>query len=71
MSPEMRDSIDKTLKDLKIDPYPHGRKKLRGTVNSWRIQIGRYRVLYDLDAARQTITLLKIGRRREDTYRFL
>lgn len=71
LSPELKTSVEEAIGNLKTNPYPHGRKKLKGIVNAWRIQVRNYRVLYDIDDTRHTITLLKIGRRREDTYRFL
>jgi mRNA interferase RelE/StbE len=34
-------------------------------LNAWRIQAGDYRVIYEIDDGSSTITILKIGHRRE------
>ena len=44
-----------------------GRKKRVGT---WLLQIGDYRVIYDVDDEAQLVTVYKIGHRR-DVYREL
>ena len=44
-------------------PRPHGCLKLSGS-QSWRIRIGDYRVIYDIDDQRQPVVVLHIGHRR-------
>ena len=34
----------------------------------WRLRVGDYRVLYDIDDVKQTITIVHVGHRR-DVYR--
>jgi mRNA interferase RelE/StbE len=53
---------------LSIDPYPIGFKKLSGEENTYRIRSGHYRIIYEIIKRELTITLLKIGHRR-DIYR--
>jgi mRNA interferase RelE/StbE len=43
------------LEDLAVNPRPHGCRKLRGPNQLWRIRIGDYRVVYELDDIRQTV----------------
>jgi mRNA interferase RelE/StbE len=45
-----------------LDSYPHVR--LTG-LNSFRIRIGDYRVVYDFDLAKGVIHLVAVGHRRE------
>jgi mRNA interferase RelE/StbE len=45
------------LEALAADPRPHGVKKLRGTKSSWRIRVGEYRVLYEIDDRRRTVDI--------------
>lgn len=52
---------------LAEEPRPGGCKKLKGR-EGWRIRVGDYRVLYEIDDARQTVLIVHIGHRR-DIYR--
>jgi mRNA interferase RelE/StbE len=49
---------------LSEQPRPHGCVKLSHS-ESWRIRIGDYRVIYDIDDRSQQIVVLHIGHRRE------
>jgi mRNA interferase RelE/StbE len=55
------------LRTLAEEPRPVGCKKLKGR-EGWRIRIGDYRVLYEIDDAQKTILIVHIGHRR-DIYR--
>ena len=48
-------------------PRPTGCAKLRGR-EGWRIRVGSYRVIYEIDDALRRITILHIGQKR-DIYR--
>ena len=52
---------------LTEDPRPSGCLKLTGR-DGWRIRIGNYRVVYEIDDNAQIVTVLHIGHRR-DVYR--
>ncbi len=49
---------------LADDPRPAGCKKLVGRYG-WRIRAGSYRVVYEIDDARQQITVFHVGHRRD------
>lgn len=65
-------NIDKTefervrdaIASLAENPRPTGCKKLTGR-NGWRIRIGNYRVIYEIDDSRREVTVLDIGHRRD------
>ncbi|MCZ6552198.1 MAG: type II toxin-antitoxin system RelE/ParE family toxin [SAR324 cluster bacterium] len=59
----LRDSVE----SLGDNPRPAGCVKLKGR-EGWRIRVGRYRVVYEIDDRGGTITVLHIGHRR-DIYR--
>ena len=50
------------------DPRPSGCRKLVGQGNLWRIRVGDYRVIYEIDDGRQTVDVSAI-RHRSDAYR--
>lgn len=52
---------------LKINPRPHGVKKLAGE-NAWRIRVRHYRVLYTIDDQERLITVYRV-KHRKDAYR--
>ena len=56
--------IKEAVQNLSDDPRPQGCKKLTGR-EGWRIRIGDYRVIYEIDDAKQIMTVLHIGHRRD------
>lgn len=66
--PSIRESLGEALSKLQQDPRPPGCKKLKGRLECWRIRIGPYRILYDIDDSKHAVAILKIGPRK-DVYR--
>ena len=52
---------------LSQSPRPPGCQKLSGR-EGWRIRVGNYRVIYEIDDRQESVTVLHIGHRR-DVYR--
>lgn len=50
---------------LAENPRPPGVKKLEESKNQYRIRIGDYRVVYEIQDAILLVILLRIGHRRE------
>jgi mRNA interferase RelE/StbE len=57
------------LSELRNSPRPAGCAKLTDSP-SWRIRIGDWRAVYDVDDAAQVVTILRI-KHRKDVYRDL
>ena len=55
------------LESLEQEHRPKGVEKIRGS-ELWRIRKGDYRAIYHIDDREQTITVVRIGHRR-DVYR--
>ena len=55
------------IRDLEDNPRPPGCQRLTGR-EGWRIRVGMYRVIYDVDDALAAVTVLNVGHRR-DVYR--
>jgi mRNA interferase RelE/StbE len=53
---------------LTHNPRPAGVKKLVGSRSDWRIRIGEYRIVYEIDDTSKTVTILGVAHRR-DAYR--
>ena len=59
--------INAAISGLKEEERPHGCKKLTSR-EGWRSRVGAYRIIYEVDDAAHTVTVLHIGHRR-DVYR--
>jgi mRNA interferase RelE/StbE len=57
--------ILRSISLLAGEPRPSGCRKLSGYDDIYRIRIGHYRVIYEIDGKRIIIVILKIGHRRE------
>jgi mRNA interferase RelE/StbE len=53
------------LDNLALVPPPPGCRKLNGGNNEWRIRIGDYRIVYEIDDNAKTVAVTRIARRRE------
>lgn len=60
--------ILRSISLLAHDPRPAGCRKLKGYDDLYRIRIGNYRVIYEIDGKRIVVIIFKIGHRR-DVYR--
>ncbi|MGO4615305.1 type II toxin-antitoxin system RelE/ParE family toxin [Nocardia sp. 2YAB30] len=54
--------------DLPGNPRPAGAKKLVGSHDDWRVRIGQYRIVYEIDDGEQVITIFTVAK-RSDAYR--
>jgi len=53
------------LEALADGPRPQGCKKLKGGDKEWRIRIGDYRAVYEIDDEARSIDVTRIAHRRE------
>lgn len=60
-----RQRIALCIDGLRSTPRPVGCKKLSGPEGLWRVRVGDYRVIYNIDDRIVTILVLRIGHRRE------
>ena len=56
--------IDRKILALSDNPRPSGCKKLRGYRDLWRIRVGDWRVVYMIDDAAKTVSVMRIAHRR-------
>lgn len=50
---------------LTATPRPFGVKLLKGEDRFYRLRYGDYRIIYDVDDQARTVTVVKVGHRRE------
>lgn len=56
--------LGSAIDGLADEPRPPGARKLRGD-DAWRVRVGDYRILYDIEDARLRVLVLAMGHRRE------
>ena len=64
---EAYERVRDAIRALAQNPRPSGCLKLRGR-EGWRIRVGDYRVIYEIEDEEQIVTVLQVGHRR-DVYR--
>jgi mRNA interferase RelE/StbE len=62
----VRDRVIKAIRKLAKDPRPRGARKLMGEMRgAWRIRVGDYRVIYDVNDDERLVIILALLHRRE------
>ena len=61
--------LEPSIEALGDDPRPHGVRKIRGQAHTWRIWVGPFRVIFDIDDELALVVVLRVVRRTETTYR--
>ncbi|HHE70777.1 MAG TPA: type II toxin-antitoxin system RelE/ParE family toxin [Chloroflexi bacterium] len=57
--------VGATVDSLRENPRPPGVRKLVGHERLYRIRVGRYRVVYEIDDKGQQVLITRIRHRRE------
>lgn len=57
--------ILRQITELADDPRPHGARKLAGQHNAWRVRVGDYRLIYEVEDGALIVTVVRAGHRRE------
>ena len=60
--------LEQAIDDLRTDPRPRGLVELSGA-DFYRIRVGDYRVIYVINDEERSLTITKVARRTETTYR--
>jgi mRNA interferase RelE/StbE len=58
------------IDSLQTNPFPQSSTKLIGTKSTYRLRVGDYRIIYQIDEENKIITIYYI-RHRKDVYRKL
>lgn len=58
--------ISERIRHLATDAHPPGCAKLKArTPEAWRIRVGDYRVIYQIDESARQVKILHVGHRRD------
>jgi mRNA interferase RelE/StbE len=53
------------IKTLAANPRPSGCRKITGSKNDWRLRIGDYRVVYEIEEKAKVVRIMRVPHRRE------
>jgi mRNA interferase RelE/StbE len=56
--------IKTSIASLADNPKPHGYKKLKGE-DAYRIRVGDYRIIYEIDDGKIIVTVVSVGHRKD------
>ncbi len=62
---DVKQRVMKSISALSTAPRPRGSLKLKGSGSLYRIRVGVYRVVYDIDDASHLIGVTRVRHRRE------
>ena len=62
--------LARAISGLEQNPRPPGVKKLADS-DLWRVRIGHYRIVYAIDDENKLVTVVRVARRKEGTYKGL
>lgn len=62
------DRLREAINNLAEDPRPQGTRKIVGSEGCYRIRVGDYRIVYEVDDRASLVVLLQVKRRTETTY---
>lgn len=65
-----KSNIIETIDDLTSEPRPHNCTKLKGASDLWRVRVGTYRIVYQINDDQLLILVIRIGH-RSDVYQGL
>jgi mRNA interferase RelE/StbE len=63
LPPTVRPAIARAINDLANQPRPPGVG--RGPDGTYKVRVGDYRILYDIEDDRLTVMVVKVGDRKE------
>jgi len=62
--------LARAISGLEQNPRPPGVKKLAAS-GLWRVRLRRYRIVYAIDDENKLVTVVRVARRKEGTYKGL
>jgi mRNA interferase RelE/StbE len=65
LSPKTIDRVWARIRGLTTNPRPRGARKLSGEVDAYRVRVGNYRVLYEINDAEALVSVREVSHRRE------
>ena len=65
LPPKVRGQISGRIDQLRENPRPHDSRRLVGREKGYRVDVGEYRVLYDVDDPARRVTVWRVKHRKD------
>jgi mRNA interferase RelE/StbE len=65
LDPTIRKRVAAALDAIASEPHGPGAVRLVGQEDTWRLRVGDWRVIYEIDRERDAATVLRVVHRRE------
>jgi len=65
LPPQVQQSLERQINRLVLEPRPRGVVKLSGESDIYRLRVGTYRVIYQIQDQQLLVLVVKVGHRRE------
>jgi len=65
LSPDVFYRIIPSIRSLAENPRPPGCRKITGSKCDWRIRVGQYRIVYEIDDTAGAVRVMWVRHRRE------
>lgn len=65
LAPDLFQRVVVATRGLKNSTRSPGSKKLAGSPGGWRVRVGDYRIIYDIDDKTKCVRILRVRHRRE------
>jgi mRNA interferase RelE/StbE len=65
LPPQILERVGLVLDELAHDPRPPGVKKLQGLDDTYRVRVGDYRIVYEIQDNLLIVLVLSVAHRRE------
>ncbi|PAX60704.1 type II toxin-antitoxin system RelE family toxin [Brunnivagina elsteri] len=65
---DIQKQVVEQLEELAFEPRPDGVKKLAGSDDLYRVRLGKYRIIYEIQDGLLLITVVKV-KNRSDVYK--
>ena len=53
------------IEELARNPRPSGCHKIAGSKSDWRVRVGNYRIIYEVDDKAKVVRVMRVRHRRE------
>jgi len=60
LPPNIRKAVIKKIEELEKNPRPNGYKALKGHQNTFRIRVGSYRIIYNINDKKVTVLIIAV-----------
>ncbi len=64
LSEKLQKRLVRAAESLEGTPRPPRSKKLQGEKNLWRIRVGDYRILYEIEDAKLVVLVIRLAHRK-------